>query len=441
MGATWEAAMNRSVTAAILIFGAACGGHGATTDASSGNRDGAGSGSGTADGGGSGSGDPDGAAAVAMFDTHCLSTPDPDVAAGPDLVGTAIQWHAYFHKKSGELDHTYTWGAFKGSLVSDSHIVYDPIRQRWFITTIVDLGNDRFGVQVMASSDAGATQWKASVPIEMPRLIDDPQPTVTSDKVVITESGPCVWALDKDALLAGNAPVVASSRCDLQQDNQVAAVKYGAPMPAAAYAITMSDPTHLNWISVDGTPAAHDVAVKEHLVQVARVDEVPTFGGVKQYGQDLESGQVKAMWQRGHLVWTKTVTCSTGTCVRLFDVDTAAGTVASHDFALAGTQLFFGGPGLDKYGNAWVLMAAARPDGAVGLALAGVRASGKVEAPKLIVTGQSQLDGDRFGDYFSASMDPIDGSLWLIGQYASVKDAGKNSENTAGCKVVHVTVP
>jgi hypothetical protein len=387
-------------------------------------------------------GDPDGAATVAMFDTHCLSTPDPDISAGPDLVATAIQWHAYFHKKTGELDHTYTWEAFEGGLVSDTHVVYDPIEQRWFITTIVDLGNNHFGVQVMASSDQHATAWKASVPIEMPRLIDDPQPTITSDKVVITESGPCVWVLDKHTLEAGGAgPRVPSTRCDLQQDNQMAAVKFGAPLPTTGYAISMSDSSHLNWVSIDGTRAGNDAKATEHLLAVDAIDEVPTFGGVKQYGQDIESGQVKAMWQRGHLVWTKTITCATGTCIRLFDVDTTANKVATHDFSMAGTQLFFGGPGLDKYGNAWVLMAAARPDGPVGLALAGVRASGKVEAPKLVVEGQTKLDGNRFGDYFSASMDPIDGSLWMIGQYASVANAELNDENTAGCKVVHVTVP
>src|SRR5262249_35146064 len=144
---------------------------------------------------------------------------------------------------------------------------------------------------------------------------------------------------------------------------------------------------------------------------------------------DLESGQVKAMWQRNHLVWSKTVMCPTGTCVRLFDVDTALGTVTSQDFSMSGTQLFFGGAGLDKYGNAWVLMAAAQPNGPVGLALAGLRASGRVEEPSLIVTGTSRLDSERFGDYFSAAQDPADGSLWLIGQYAGMRRPDLNPEN------------
>src|SRR5512146_2615377 len=67
------------------------------------------------DGGGSDAGNPNGPFTVESFDTHCLSVPDPDVAASPDLVGTAIQWTAYFHKKDGTLDHTCVWDAHRGS--------------------------------------------------------------------------------------------------------------------------------------------------------------------------------------------------------------------------------------------------------------------------------------------------------------------------------------
>jgi hypothetical protein len=125
--------------------------------------------------------------------------------------------------------------------------------------------------------------------------------------------------------------------------------------------------------------------------------------------------------------------------VRLFDVDTRTSAVASTDFSLPGTQLFYGGAGIDHFGNIWVLMAEATPDGSVGLALGGVRWNGTVEPAKIIQEGQSALSGNRFGDYFSAAQDPVDGSVWLIGQYAAT-DSDLNSENSAGCKVVHVSV-
>jgi hypothetical protein len=384
----------------------------------------------------------DGVPHVETFDTYCLSVPDPDVAAGPDLVGMVGQWNAYFYKKTGAFDHKYTWKALKGNLVSDTHIVFDSSSQRWFLTTIVDLGNDQYGVQVMVSTDAAATAWKTSIPATMSGLNDNPQPTVTSDKLVLVFHGNCLWAIDKPSLYAGNAAVVQPSTCALSPADNVVAVKYGGAPPSTAYAVTLNDLTTLNWISVDGTQAAKNIQVKQHPIKVPKIDEVPVFGGVTQNGMDIESGEVKAMWQNDHLVWAKSVKCASGSCERVFDIDTAANKATSHDFALSGTQLFFGVPGLDKAGNTWVLMAEAKPNGNVGLALAGVYASGKIYDPTIIVTGQSPITGgNRFGDYFSSAQDPVDGSSWLIGQYAAAANNPLNTEGgSTGCKVVHVTV-
>jgi hypothetical protein len=362
------------------------------------------------------------------------------VAVSDDLVGTAIQWNAYFFKKDGTPDHTYTWKAINGtSLVSDTHIVYDKSSKRWFITTIVDMGNNNFGVQVMVSTDATATSWTTSIPATQSGLIDNPEPTVTSDKLVIVFHGNCVWAIDKETLYKDNAPVVAPSSCSLQSDDNVVAVKYGGDPPTTGYAATMIDTTHLSWISVDGTQAAKNIKVQQNSIAIPNVDEMDIFGGVTQNGMDIEAGKVKAMWQNNHLVWAQTVKCATGACERIFDINTATNTATSHDFSLAGTQLWFGVPGLDRFGNTWVVMAEAAPKGNVGLALAGIYASGKTYDPQIIVPGQTVLTGgNRFGDYFSAAQDPTDGTTWLIGQYAGMANSPLNTENSAGCKVVHV---
>jgi hypothetical protein len=120
-----------------------------------------------------------------------------------------------------------------------------------------------------------------------------------------------------------------------------------------------------------------------------------------------------------------------------------ANTVKSDDFSMAGTQLFYGASGFDKFGNMWLLTASAKPAGFVGLSLAGRSATGTVRAPKEIVPGLAAIPGGggliRFGDYASAAQDPVDGSTWLIGQYANNAKGPLNPENNAGCKVVHVT--
>jgi hypothetical protein len=88
-----------------------------------------------------------------------------------------------------------------------------------------------------------------------------------------------------------------------------------------------------------------------------------------------------------------------------------------------------------------VLAAATKTDGFVGLALAGRSPAGQLYAPKQILMGGAAIAGTgfvRFGDYASAAQDPVDGSLWMIGQYAGAP-RGMNPENSSGCKVVHVT--
>ena len=198
--------------------------------------------------------------------------------------------------------------------------------------------------------------------------------------------------------------------------------------------------------------------VTEHKIEVPAVDPLPPDGIVQSGKEGLQSSLAKAMWQNHHLIWSRTIRCATGSCIRTLDVDTANNTVKSDDFAMEGTQLFNGAVGLDSMGNIWLLCSAAKPTGFVGLALGGRSASGQVLQPEQIVEGHSLIEGAeetyfldllskkrpresgypiRFGDYVAAAQDPVDGTCWLIGLYAATRGP-LNPENTAGCKVVHV---
>jgi hypothetical protein len=426
---------------------------GSTNDATAGGGGGGPSsegGASSADSGGSAgtdSGGPKtGAPKIDSFDTSCLSVPDPDVAASDDLVGMVGQWTAYFYKKNGTADHQYTWQALQGSLISDTHIVYDVTSKRWFMTTILqNVTGAAYGVQVMVSTDATASKWVTSVPANNSDLIDNPQPTVTSDKVLLVYHGNCAWVVDKADLLKGNAGVVAPTTCNLTSEDNWVAVKYGGTPPSTAYAVTLADSSTLSWLSVDGTQAAGDVKLSVHNITIPTVPEAPTWGsgGVTVNGNAIEAGEVKAMFQNGHIYWAKTTTCGGLTCERLFDIDTAKNTATTHDFTLANNQLWFGVPGVDSTGNVWMLASASTTAGPIGLALMGVYSSGKEYAPNTIVQGTAQIDNGsadstRWGDYYSAAQDPTDGSTWLIGQYGGgPKDL--NPESNEGCKVVHVT--
>jgi hypothetical protein len=422
--------------------GASLGGGGNTSQAGAGTS--GGGQAGTGGNGGSG-GDGSGVPVVEQFETSCLSVPDPDIAASSTLVGMVGQWTAYFYKKNGMPDHEYKWKALQGSLISDTHIVFDLQSQRWFLSTIVENVNGAaYGVQLMVSTDASATDWRVSIPAHEADLIDNPQPTVSSDKVLLAYHGDCAWVVDKADLLNGNAAVVAPTTCNLKSADNWVAVKYGGMPPSTAYAVTLLDDTHLSWMSVEGTQAAHNVDLQVHDITVPKVDYPPVWGsdGVIVNGAQIEAGEVKAMWQNDHLYWAKSVHCGSDMCERLFDINTKDNTAKTTDFALKGEQMWFGVPGVDAHQNVWMLASAATQKGPVGLALMGVYKSGKIYDPHHILEGQSQFDNNgqlRLGDYTSAAQDP-DGSLWLIGMYAAKDPNPMNTEGSnSGCRAVHIT--
>jgi hypothetical protein len=354
------------------------------------------------------------------------------------------QGTAYFYRKDGTADHQYNLPAAEGSVIGDTHIVYDATSQLWFMTTILKAPvNAAFGVQVMVSTDATAANWKVSIPAkDTANLIDNPQPTVTSDKLLIVYHGNCAWVVDKSALSSGNAPLVQPTSCSLQSADNWVAVKYGKTAPSTAYAVTLADPSTLSWISVDGTPSANNVNLQVHNITIPTVPETSDLFSISVNGAGIEAGEVKAMFQDGHIYWAKTITCGSSICERMFDIDTASNTAKTQDFSLDNNQLWFGVPGVDSAGNVWMLASASTTQGPIGLALMGVYASGNVANPSVIVTGPAQLNNatanTRFGDYYSAAQDPSDGSTWLVGMYGG-GPAGMNSDGNAGCKIVHVT--
>ena len=196
------------------------------------------------------------------------------------------------------------------------------------MTTIVqNVTGAAYGVQVMVSSDATASSLKVSVTANYSHLIDNPQPTVTTDKVLLVYHRNCAW-MDKTDLYNGNAAVVQPTSCTLMSADNWVAVKYGGMPPSTAYAVTLADSSTLSWLAADGTHATNDVKIQVHNITVPKVNAPPLWGtgGVSVNGNSIEAGEVKAMFQNGHIYWAKTTMCNGSTCERLFDIDTATNT-------------------------------------------------------------------------------------------------------------------
>jgi hypothetical protein len=369
---------------------------------------------------------------------------DPNLSIGPTLVGMVSQLHAYFYTRSGQFDHSFDIPS-TDTPCCDSKIVYDPTSGRWFISVLVFPGTNLSGVEFFVSSDASATSFSHSLPIfgdeshTCGSLIDDPNITVTSDKVVVA-AAKCLWVFDKSQIISGQALALDPTAKGMQSGDQIWGVKYGGNVPSTAYFIAWSSDDPLNapnrqswidWIAVDGTPANQNVQVHENVVPIALLQPPPRI--LQPNGKALASGGVLATWDNNRLWWSHTEGCGTNnsyTCARMIGVRTDTGVVGTLEFSMPDAFVWFAAPGLDRSGNMWAIMSTLTAAGAPGLAIGGQLASGAIRAPAPLVPGIAPYGDTHWGDYFSAAQDPVDGTVWTIGMYGAATNYGG--------KIVHV---
>lgn len=358
--------------------------------------------------------------------------PDPNISVSPSLVGTMSQLHVNFYRKDGSFDHEFLVPTDRQGVspCCDSKIVWDKQSSRWFLSVLVTFPNGGSGAEFFVSTDATGTNFVSSLPVQEPIFYDNPNITVAADKVVVAADH-CLWVVPKSGLLAANAPRVDATTCGIQNGDQIYGVQYGTSVTSTAYLVAFVDDTHVNWISVTGTPAQNNVVVSQHVLAVPAL--APQNTVIQQGGTSLESGGVLGMWQNNHLWWSRTEGCGSVDCPRMFDIDTSANSVSSFDFSLSNTYLWSAVPGIDSSGNMWALMSEVSTSTAPGLALGGKTVNGQIFQASIITTGVAPFGGDRWGDYFGSAQDPTDGSVWLIGEYAG-------SDNYRN-RVVHVQYP
>jgi len=359
---------------------------------------------------------------------------DLDIAVSPDFVATATNSeHVVFHKRDGSVDHTYEFRNNNG----DQHIVLDDSSKRWFFSYM-----DSGLMYVSASTDATGKTWTPGLHIVGEADVDNPTLTVTTDKLVLVNYA-CVYVVDKSVVMAGGMTTITPPpNCGLKRNDQIYGVDYGIPVPSTAYFATMSDDTPVNWISVDGTPKAGHVVVKQNPMAITGFKTMPPFPGIQQQGGTFlrNSGQV-ANWHAGHLWWSKAGKCAgaeTLTCVRMFDIDTTANKLHDFEYAVPGASLWSAAPGIDRNGNMWTLMAQVSPTTPPSLVVAGMSAAGELTAPKIVVQGTvpdvTAASGGDWGDFFNCAPDPTDASVWCIGNYGGPK----RGSCPTPAKVVHV---
>jgi hypothetical protein len=366
---------------------------------------------------------------VTSFDVDACH--DLDIAVSPTLVAVATNpgWIVYYSKTGQNMG---TVKPYPTPGVGDAHIVWDNSSKRWFFSTLQ--ANAAF---VYASKDETGRTWTGQARLTGPTGLDNPQLVVTTDKVSMLVFD-YIYTMDKDVVMAGTTPSIPSVRSGpIRHTDQTYGVDYGVDVPSTAHFTVMSDDSHFNWITVDGTVKGNNVTFQQHMVAVSTpFRSIPPFPGVTAFGNQVtrNSGNL-GMWDRGRIVWSQSGRCGAGNmdvCPRIFHVNTETGVMRDFDMAMPGNTLWSAATGLDKDGNVWALMAQTNATTPLGLAVGGFTNTGAIIPPQNVVKGTGVFPQEQFGDFFAASQDPVDGSVWAVGNYAP-------APNKCGARVVHIT--
>jgi hypothetical protein len=369
---------------------------------------------------------------VESFDVDACH--DLDIAVSPTLIAVATNpgWIVFYSKTGMPMG---TVKPFPTPSVGDAHVIWDHSSRRWFFSTLQNQGGD--GAFLYASKDETGRTWTPTARVMGPTSLDNPQIVVTTDKVSMLVFD-FVYTMDKDVVMAGSTTSIPSIRSGpVQHTDQTYGVDYGVNVPSTAHFTVMSDDQHFNWITVDGTVKGNNVVLQQHKVAVSTpFTRIPAFPGVTAFGSQVtrNSGNL-GMWDNGKIVWSQSGKCGAGgadVCPRVFYVDTATQVMRDFDLAMPGNVLWSAATGIDKDGNVWALMAQTNATTPLGLAVGGLTNTGAIIPPQQVVKGTGIFPKEQFGDFFAASQDPVDGSVWAVGNYAP-------TPNECGARVVHIT--
>ncbi len=375
--------------------------------------------------------------------------PDVILSAGPTYVVEMVNLLMGVYTKSGTQVQLTDLAVFFNSgadFISDPKVQYDSGSGRWF-ATVTDVTTSSVLLAVSGSSDPTGP-WHHFT-IAGSACLDQPILGVGTSTVIVSTNdfssctsspftyvGAQYWVLNKADLVAGSvSPGTFVSTPDPNEFSIHPAQIEGASAQqymVSAYwpgAQTTSNTLHL--FTVSGTPpAAVTVSVTSLSMPTAAVPPPAPQLGSKNTIDTADIRVSDAVWLGGTL-WLgfdeACLSASSRACIRLVQIDTAAGTLLQDfDIDVAGRDVFY--PGL-------------RVDGSGALAVVygyssstdypGVMVSGRLpaDAPNTLTPAQVVAAGSgpespgsckttcRYGDYFGAALDPGNSSIvWLAGQ-------------------------
>jgi hypothetical protein len=354
----------------------------------------------------------------------------------------------------------------------DGIVLFDQLAQRWLLTEFSNVGNN-LCVYISADSNPVTTTWTRYV-FTTPGFPDYPKYGVWPNAYYIgANQGPAVYAIDRNAMLAGNPATLQRKGVPglggLGFQMVVPATVYGATPPAAdapgifvrdnddeRNSPSSNDPNHdfielftmhVDFVTPTNTTLTGPIRIEESEFD-SEFNVTSGFGAIHQPGtsQTLDPLLEVMMFPFHYrnfgdhevLVGNHVTQVQSGNIAGIRWIELRRNT-GDTDWTLyqEGTwspadadgiiSRWMGAVGMDQAGNIALGYSVARANPAVypGLRYVGRQDSdplGVMTTPEtsLVEGGSSQsgFGGDRWGDYFQMGVDPDDGcTFWFTGEY------------------------
>ncbi len=380
-----------------------------------------------------------------------VTPPDVQIAVGPSNTLEMVNIVGAIFSKGGARETTFSLASFFNAgndFLSDPKVLFDASSGRWF-ASVIDENTLSVSIAVSESSDATGSFCLFSIP-SAPNFPDQPIIGVSNDKLVVSINlfsshsflGAQFFVLNKSQLTACSTSVDIFTSTP---DRTVFSVHPVQSLTSTTTEFMVSTlPSRSGGLvflySVHGVPPGL-VTVSRTALTVSTIDSPPH---AVQLGSNLklDTGDFRvqdAFWSNNALWLAHANACVPSgdtvirSCIHLVELNTLTSSVVQDfNFGSSGSYLLYPALRPDARGNLLVIYGFSSASDFPGLKVteqATTDAPNTLETPLLLQAGFGPVEltfgcsvtrGCRYGDYFSAAVDPSSPNVvWVAGEFGS----------------------
>lgn len=378
-----------------------------------------------------------------------LYPPDVQSATGNTDVVEVINAAVEIWYTNGTLVKELSLSSFLGTsdFIGDPRIEYDFLSGHFFMS-VADFYNNKVWIATTKTWDPTGTWYiyVLSTTSNSNAFTDQPTMGLSKDKLAISANiylnggvSSYFFAINKQDLISGSSnPHYASEQ---SSDFSVHPVhNYSSEKTMYFVSDQAGGVSSIDLFDLTGLPGVSKVHVSVTTLSIAFAREPPN---APQKGTssliNVDDGRMQdAAFYKGTIWLTFEDGCvpkhdnSERSCARLIELNVTKPSV-EQDFDLAKSGVYYYYPALSFTGNAGMIVVFGFSNGTTypSIAVSGqsvTQGAGTWKLPVTVLLGQYYDADGRYGDYFSAQMDPVHHSIvWVAGQY-EVQDSSWGTE-------------